>query len=176
MIEKIEFTIKGISPIIFDRWDSNGPEIKNSKDAQMYAIKKLYLNSKKELCIPAEAIKACMKRAAGELGKKTEAGRNRQSISSGLTFEDELLTTGYKEATGIKEERAVRQVGKKVTCVPMFRPFLKEWKVTAKANVFAMPVQFVKQALDLAGVRFGLLGHRPEFGRFIVTDFKEVKN
>ena len=63
----------------------------------------------------------------------------------------------------------------KITRVPVYRPLIKEWKISGEIQTFDVPFDFVKESLQLAGMRFGLLSHRPQIGRFVVNKF-EVKN
>ena len=68
-----------------------------------------------------------------------------------------------------------RGQGVKLTRVAVYRPLVKNWKVSGEMQTYGVPFDFVKEALELAGMRFGLLSHRPEFGRFMVNKF-EVKH
>lgn len=182
IIEKIEFEIEGIAPLLMDRYHGL-PDPKTPEGYKKQAEEKCYRNEGGELVIEAKAIKACMRLASSELGKKMEGKKNRQSIRSGIFFEPETFSTAGNQAfslgktdhDGIKEDLATRGVGEKVTRVITYRPMIKEWKIRGTMNIMAMPKGFVKQALELGGVRYGLLGYRPEFGRFIVTKFEEVK-
>lgn len=56
------------------------------------------------------------------------------------------------------------------------RPKLEEWELEFFIEIFNddMPMEVVKGALDDAGREGGLGDYRPRFGRFIVTEFKEV--
>ena len=53
-----------------------------------------------------------------------------------------------------------------------------QWKIKVKIvsyNPVSATKDFIEQSLELAGIRFGILSHRPEFGRFTVKSFKQLK-
>lgn len=171
---KIEFGLESIVPLKMDRYHGL-PDPKTPEGYQKQAEEKCYRDEEGNLAIPLAAIKACMRLASSELGKKMEAKKNRQSISAGIFFESEVLSLGKKEHDGIAQDLVTRKgTGDKVTRVITFRPYIKNWSVSGEMYLFGVPAQFAKQALELGGQRYGLLGHRPEYGRFIVTKF-EVK-
>lgn len=174
-IKKIRFGIKGISHMKQDRWHGL-PDPKTPEGYRKQAEEKCYRDEKGDLAIPSAAIKAAMRLASSELGKKMEAKKNRQAISAGLFVKPIMLSLGKKKHDGIVEDVVTRKgQGDKVTRVVSYRPLIKEgWTVGGTFNLVGIPTGFVKQALELAGLKYGLLGHRPEFGRFIVTEFKEV--
>lgn len=167
--EQIEFEIKGVAPLKMDRWtDEKQP--KNEEGYKKQAPKKVYKNNKGEICIPAIALKAAMRLAASEVGKKMEAKKNRQTISSAVFIEPDNLGLGKRKPDEIVRDIVSRGVGVKVTRVPTYRPLIKEgWKASGTLKLFGVPKEFVKECMQLAGIRYGLLSHRPEFGRFVIT-------
>jgi len=56
------------------------------------------------------------------------------------------------------------------------RPRLDEWELsfTIELRNEQVPIEVVKQILDTAGNEVGIGDFRPRFGRFIVTEFKEI--
>jgi hypothetical protein len=135
---------------------------------------KCYRDEKGFLCIEAKAVKACIREAGAELSGRKRKGVIRQ-IQAGLFIEPLNLTLGKKEHDGIVDDVVVRKNGKAITRVVAFRPLVKEWK--AKGQIICdegLSFDFLKQALEYAGLQFGLYGHRPEFGRFEVSLFKEA--
>ena len=174
-IKKIRFGIEGIAPLKMDRWHGL-PDPKTPEGYKKQAEEKCYRDDKGDLSIPSAAIKAAMRLASSELGKKMESKKNRQMVSAGLFIKPVMLSLGKKKHDGLAEDIVTRKgTGDKVTRVPTWRPLIKEgWNVSGMFNVIGIPTGFVKQALEIAGLKYGLLGHRPEFGRFVVTEFKEV--
>jgi hypothetical protein len=118
-----------------------------------------------------------MKLASSEIGKKMEAKKNRQTIQSAVFLEPDMISLGKKEYDAIVDDIVTRAgTGNKVTRVKTFRPMIKKgWKITFEINSFGVPKEFIQECLDLAGLRFALLSHRPEFGRFQVNKFVEIK-
>ena len=172
--QKVRFCIKGIAPLLFDRYHGL-PDPKSADGYQKQAIEKLYLDDKKNICVPACAIKAAMRLAAAEVGQVKASGKNRQTIKAGVFFDRMLYSIGKKKPDEIRSDQVKRGTGTKLTTVTTYRPCVLEWEVEGEMNLFFVPTNFAKQALELAGFRFGLLGYRPEFGRFIVKKFEEVK-
>jgi hypothetical protein len=170
------FEIEGISDMKMDAW-IDGVQPKNDEGYKKQAELKVYLDDKGNLAIPASALKASIKLASSEIGKKMEAKKNRQTIQSAVFIEPAMLSLGKKKHDGIVRDIVTRKgTGDKVTRVSTYRPLIKKgWKVTGTINAFGVPKEFIQECLDLAGLRFGLLSHRPEFGRYQVNKFVETK-
>lgn len=174
---KYTFEIEGISDLKMDAW-IDGQQPKNDEGYIKQAESKIYKDGKGNLCIPAMALKAAMKLGSSEIGKKMEAKKNRQTIQSAVFIEPMMLSLGKKKHDGIVRDIVTRKgVGDKVTRVPTYRPLIKNgWKVSGTINAFQnAPKEFIQASMELAGFRFGLLSHRPEFGRFQVNKFVQVK-
>ena len=138
-------------------------------------IEKVYVDESGNICIPACSIKAAMRFASSEIGKKMEAKKNRQTVRSVIFFDKEMYPIGKKKPDMIVEDVVTRGQGDKVTRVKTFRPLIKEWKIKCKIISYGATKDFIEQSLELAGIRYGLLSHRPEFGRFEISSFKESK-
>lgn len=172
-IKEVEFELSGAGcPLKMDKWiDEQQP--KNEEGYKKLAEKKVYTDSKGRLIIPAVAVKAVMKYASSEVGKKMEAKKNRQTIMSAVFIEQDLpLET--KDKIEIVRDIVTRGQGAKVTRVPSYRPLIKSWTAKGKMTLYGVPEDFVKECLELGGLRYGLLSHRPEFGRFVVKKWKVV--
>lgn len=170
-----EAELEGMSPLKMDRW-LDEPQPKSLEGYKKQAELKVYTNGKKEICIPSNSIKASMRLASSEIGKKMEAKKNRQTVASSIFFDQTMYSLGKKKPDTICEDVVTRGVGDKLTRVKTFRPLIKEgWKIKVKIVSFGATKDFIEQSLTLAGIRFGLLSHRPEFGRFVVKSFKEIK-
>ncbi len=175
VMKEIEFEIEGIAPLKMDRFHGL-PDPKTPEGYRKQAEEKCYRDEEGNLAIPASALKACMRLASSELGKKTDAKKNRQAIAAGVFFKETMFSLGKKEHDGIVEDLVTRGKGDKVTRVITYRPHIKEWKIGGRMYVMGIPVQFVKQAFELGGIKYGLLGHRPEFGRFIIKKFEVIED
>ncbi len=171
----IDFEIEGIAPILFDR-NHGLPDPKTTEGYKKQSIYKLYLDDEENICIPSKNIKAVIREASSDLGGKMKGKKNRQTIRSALFFDQELYSTGFKEPDGIQEDYVSRGKGEKVTRVITFRPYVNEgWKVSGEIIVFDIVIGFVRECLEWAGFRYGLGGYRPEYGRFVVNKFEEIK-
>jgi len=173
---KYKVDLEGISAIKFDKW-VDGMQPKNEEGYKKQAELKVYRDDKGNISIPAGAIKASLRLASSEIGKKTEAKKNRQTIQSTVFIEPDFISLGKKDYDKIAEDIVTRKgTGDKVTRVKTFRPLInKGWKASFYLNSFGVPKEFIEECLELAGLRFGLLSHRPEFGRFQVNKVIEAK-
>ncbi len=176
MITKTEYEaeLESLAPLKMDKW-LNEDQPKSEAGYKKQAELKVYLNDKKDICIPANSIKASMRLASSEIGKKMEAKKNRQTVSSAVFFKEEMYPIGKKKPDMIVEDVVTRGMGDKVTRVKTFRPLIKQWKIKIVIISYGATKDFIEQSLELAGIRFGILSHRPEFGRFKVKSFKQLK-
>jgi len=176
MITKTEYEaeLESLAPLKMDKW-LNEPQPKSEAGYKKQAELKVYLDDKGNISIPANSIKASMRLASSEIGKKMEAKKNRQTVSSAVFLEKEMYSLGKKKPDMIVEDVVTRGVGDKVTRVKTFRPLIKSWKIKIKIISYGATKDFIEQSLELAGIRFGILSHRPEFGRFRVKSFKQLK-
>ncbi len=170
---KVRFELESIVPLKMDRFHGLS-DPKTPEGYQKQAEEKCYRDADGYLAIPTDALKACMRYASSELGKKMDGKRNRQTISAGVMFTDQYISLGKKQHDGIVANPVTRGKGDKVTRVVSYRPIVNNWTVSGVVLLMDVPVAFAKQCLELGGMRYGLLSHRPEFGRFIVKEFKEV--
>lgn len=176
-MKEIQFEIKSICPLKMDKW-IDGVQPKTSEGYQKQAYEKIYRNEKKEISIPSEAIKAAIRSASSELGKKMESKQRKQLISAYLFITPNFLPIGKKAPDCIDAKIVTRKgTGDKVQRVVSYRPLFKSWTAEGTINIANdnLTADFVKQALGLAGEKYGLLSHRPEFGRFVITKFNGVK-
>jgi len=174
-MSKYKVEIEGISDLKMDNW-IDGVQPKSEDGYKKQAELKVYRDEKGNISIPANSIKASMKFASSEIGKKMEAKKNRQTIQSAVFIEPTMISLGKKNHDGIVRDIVARGVGAKLTRVPTYRPLIKSgWKINFEINAFGVPKEFLNECLELAGLRFGLLSHRPEFGRFQVNKFVETQ-
>lgn len=176
-MRKIEFEIKGIAPLLMNNI-VEGKQPSTEKESEQFAPKKAYRDSKGYLAIPAHVIKASIREASADIGKKMESKKRRELVKACLFIEPDMLSLGKKEYDIIDKRPVFREAvrGKK-TMIMGFRPLVKEWKASGTIWLVDgfLTNDFVKEAFERAGIMKGVLSYRPEFGRFIVTKFKEVK-
>jgi len=173
-MQQYKCVIEGIAPLKMDAW-VDGEQPKNEEGYKKLAEKKVYKDEKGNISIPANAVKAAIKYASSEVGKKTMAKKNRQTIMSAVFIEPIMISLGKKNHDGIVRDIVTRGQGMKVTRVPTYRPVITKWKAEFVINSFDVSDEFIKECLTMAGTRYGLLSHRPEFGRFIVSKFEKAQ-
>jgi len=171
---KIKVQIDSVVPILFDRY--SGINDQNDQEAQKNALLKLYRDDAERVSLPAACLKASIREASAEIGKKQESSRRKHSVRAGLFFDKEFYPLDKKKEDGIHAEIVTRKgTGNKVTRVVSYRPFVKEWSVTFEATLYALTPEFMKQVIELAGFKYGLCGHRPEYGRFVLKSFEIIE-
>lgn len=173
--------LRGIVPLKMDRFHGL-PEPKNDDGYRKQAEYKVYRTEDGWVAIPTDAIAACMRMASSEVGARKDSKRNRQTIRAGVFFDEEFLpiqnADGKKRKApdGYAQDLITRGTGDKVTRVQTYRPVIgKGWYVEGIMNLYGLQPEFARQCLDLGGVRWALLSHRPKFGRFFVEKFEVVK-
>jgi len=166
-----------ISPIKMDKYlDEKTP--KTEREFMEQAKKKIYTDERGIISVPADAVKASMRFASGEIGRKMESKRNRQTVQSAIFIEPEYINIEPKKK---KPDEIVWDLvtrkgqGDKVTRVKTWRPLIKKWKLKFKVISYGVPKEFIQEALEKAGFRFGLLSHRPKFGRFLVKSIRKFR-
>lgn len=171
-ITKIEFELESVCPLLMDKWNDES-KAKTDDEFKKEAEKKIYADDK-GIYIPSNALKASIRLASSTLGKRMDAKKNRQTIRAGLFFEGNLYI-GKKTHDGIQKDIITRGQGEKVTRVPTYRPRIDKWSAKGKATLIGITPNFIQEAMTIAGLRYGLLSYRPDYGRFIIKSFKEVK-
>lgn len=174
-ILKIKFELESLVPLKMDRFHGL-PDPKTPEGYAKQAEEKCYRDEDGNIAIPSDAIKACMKNASSELGKKMDGKRNRQTIMAGVMFDKLFHSIGRKNHDGIDAKPVTRGKGDKVTRVITYRPIINKWAISGTMILMDVTESFAKQCLELGGVRYGILSHRPEYGRFIVKKFEVIKS
>lgn len=184
IIQKIDFEIEGIAPILYNRFHEQAQEsvrqakrVRLSEEDRVKEIDlKLYKTKEGELFIPEEAIKSALINAVGDLAQRLKKGSEKQLYNSSVFIEPIELELGTKKYDFVDERRIVNPMtGGAQMCK---RPGLREgWKVSGKFIVSdpLITPSALKERLQYAGLRFGLLSYRPKFGRFIITRFNGGK-
>lgn len=176
VITKVRFELESLVPLKMDRFHGLS-DPKTPEGYQKQAEEKCYRDASGDLAIPCDALKACMRLASSELGKKMEGKKNRQTIAANVMFPEQYISLGIKKHDGIVANPVTRGKGDKVTRVITYRPIIKSWKASGIMLLMeVVPLGFAKQCLELGGMRYGILSHRPEFGRFQVTKFEGIKS
>lgn len=177
-MKKINIEITGIAPLLQNRFpmEEHGQNISK-------ATKKVYVpeeEAKKCLYIrdgvifqPSEHIYQSMIRAATDFkfsGKKTF----KDVITSSIIIEPEEIPIISEKPYEIDTRPVVIQRAR----VLKWRPKFNQWKLKFILTILDdtnLSSNNVKEILEKAGATKGIGDYRPRFGRFMVTEFKEVK-
>jgi len=173
-MKKINFKLKSLCPLKMDKY-VDGLQPTTNEGYIKQAEEKVYRDLEGRVAIESGAVKACLILAASELAGVKKGKATRQTFMAGLFITPSYLTVLPERTNhdGINKSMVSRTTGKKVTRVPSYRPVINEWEISGTMSALGIDVGFIKQALELAGLKYGLYGHRPEFGRFEVVVFEE---
>lgn len=184
-MERILVEIKGLCPILFNRFTEKAQEglIKGSsgkrlskEDKLKEAEDKVYRKKGvKEIGIQAVAIKKTLIEGCGltsiKIGKRSAVGY----LKGGVFLEEDFVPIIKKPKPDGIHECSGRIPPRTGARAMIYRPYVDTgWKALFHL-IIAHPrisIDIVKNALDEAGLIVGLLDHRPDFGRFIVTKFE----
>jgi len=174
-IKRMEVKLESVCPLLMDKFDMGKSNPKTEEDYIREAEKKVYKDSKGNIGIQASSIKACIRESSSELGMKREGKKNRQMIRAGVFFEQEIISINKKNYDLMRKDIVTRGKGDKVTRVTTFRPQFNEWSLIATINLVGVNPEFIVQCLELGGLKYGIGGYRPEFGRFILKSWRLIK-
>ncbi len=179
--EKIEVTIQGITPLLMNKPNitelSDKAKLRQAGDKlnQQFETKQ-YKTSENKLFIPDTHIR----------GALIEAGKNIKVSGKGKATYSKIIGYAVRIQPAQILHKKTRLEKYTVLAVnpttkgrsPLCRPLLKEWEVDFQIiyDKEEIPLEALKQAIDLAGKRIGIGDWRPQkkgsFGKFIVTNFK----
>jgi hypothetical protein len=179
----LNVVIKGTRPLLMHSTAGmlkpKSKTVKSSEhDPAVEAEDGLYLNEKKEICIPSMAILSALRKAATN-HKKAGAGKKtlKDFVFSGLRVEPDMIVLPVQ-----KYDVDIRPVVVMRSRIMRARPLFKTWGATFKIELIdeqTWDAGTVRTILEYAGKYMGLLDFRPLFGTFEVVsmkqDGKEVK-
>jgi hypothetical protein len=192
---KIQVTIKGITPLIMNRFhEENEVSVSSGVSAvqvgdkgspRQQAEKKRYADKEGNLYIPGPNIFACLINAGRfhKLGKNKLTTQKTSLVPAGITMEDIVIPLSNGNGGKVTWEVDSRSVvipstGGRIMC---HRPRVDEWGATFCLDVDTemFHPNFVRKLMDDAGKKCGLGDYRPErkgpFGRFVVVRWNEVE-
>jgi len=173
---RINVTIKGVAPLLQHRYPGEKEDVKITKvrgvrDYSDEAEKALYRNERGEIYEPAEHILGAMIKAAVDFkitgrGKKTY----KDLIKSAVVIDPEAIP--HKKQKWIVDRRGVVVQRARIM---RERPKFEDWELSFVIETLdeQLASSAVKDILDQAG-KVGIGDFRPRFGRFMVTEFKEI--
>jgi hypothetical protein len=178
---RVVVELRGISPILFHRWNCESVESKSkakkgsaekkSDDTESY----VYRNSKNEICIPGEYLRGAII-AAAKFQQDPRSPRKSAAdlFKAGIVNLTELSSLGVKAWDYLDKRRVVIQRN----AITRSRPAMREgW--TAKFVLGIQLAEYIDENLlnstiQAAGKLIGLADFRPSYGRFIVTNFERL--
>jgi len=175
-MKKIKVEIKGVAPLLQHRFPEeehgeNKPRAKKQKySAQEEAEKALYKTPDGKIYEPSEHILGAMIKAGSFFkfeGKRTF----KDIIKAGIVIEPDAIPLKHN---GWKID--ARNVVVQRSRIMRYRPRFDEWSLKFTIVVLDednIPIPTLKEILEKAG-HLGIGDYRPRFGRFMVTEFKEI--
>jgi hypothetical protein len=175
----VRIQIEGVAMILFHRYDPE--QIEAQAKAKKGSLEKrtdnieasLYRDEEGTLCIPNFAIKSCICNAARSVQDPRSKRKSAQDLfRAAILIGPEMASLGTKDYDGI-DKRGVRvQMARVTRC----RPFLnKGWKCEFTVDVLEpsfITEDLLRDIIDRAGKFHGLMDFRPDYGRFMVTEWK----
>lgn len=182
-MKKIEIELKGTSPLLMHNIEgadlTGGSKRKLATyDNKIEAEKSAYWmkngNGDKTLCVPCRCLYGCILKSASYFKVKNRSVK--PVIAGSLRIEPEEVSLGTN-----KYEIDIQSVVIQGARILRARPKLKDWKlnfdIIYNEDYIADP-KMIKEILDDAGVKVGLLDFRPatggRFGTFEVSKFNPV--
>jgi hypothetical protein len=172
---KIKVSVKGTAPLLLHKYaevdNSTSKKKKKVYVPQEEAERVCYRTEDGKIYIPSTHFKGCMIKSGVDFvysGRKTY----KDYIKSGIFFkEKEIILTPQKYTISnmpvvISRSRIMRS-----------RPEFKEWECSFTIEIINEDINksILKEILQSAGKFQGVGDFRPEYGRFEVVSFEEVK-
>jgi hypothetical protein len=185
-MKKYHVEIEGVCPVRMNRFTNQKKLTKPTEDMLIEdAFLRTYVNEKGQFVIPPKSIKAVLVNG----GSKVTHGRGKakaslKAITTVLPKEGVAIKVRNKAVTRdndshyfIHQEdvRIPPRTGSRV--IQYWIAFPEGWTAEFEVIVFddIMPKETIEQSLISGGMYFGLMDGRPDWGRFIVKSFKEIK-
>lgn len=182
-MKKIEVELEGTSPLLMH--NIQGADLQGGSkrklatyDDKVEAEKSAYRmtsgNGDKTLCVPCRCLYGCILKSASYFKVKNRSVK--PVIAGALRIEPEEVSLGTD-----KYEIDIQSVVIQGARILRARPKLRDWKL--KFNIiynedYITDPKMIKEILDDAGVKVGLLDFRPAtggmFGTFIVSRFNPL--
>ena len=170
---KYKVKIEGVSPLLMNKFTENKETSTRKKKVYVdteEAERKVYRTSEGKLFLPSTHFKSSMIKAGTDFvmtGRKTY----KEYIKSGLFIEETEIVLDQQEyeifACPVVIQRAR---------VMSWRPMFKKWSCSFTMDIVddMMNSETVKEILETAGKYKAVGDFRPEYGRFLVKEFKKV--
>lgn len=179
----IKATVKGIVPVCFNRpsdalqqqietGQTGGPR---DRDKDMAEAEARVYRDEHGLYFPSSWFKAAMLTGSSKANLKRGRLAFSTYLKGGVFFVDRNICLGKQQREFMHERWGRIPPGPKGKMAWLRNPGLKEgWEVTFRMLVAedGLPEAHIKTSLATAGISVGVGNGRPDFGRFIITDWK----
>jgi len=169
---KINIEVEGTAPLLMNRFsvEEGSKRKKKVYNPKEEAERKSYRTSEGKLMLPSTHFKASMIKAASDFkmsGKKTY----KDYVKSGVFITPMEIELDEQTYT-IHEEPVVIQRSR----VMSWRPRFDKWSCRFEIEITdeSIDPETLIEVLETAGKYKGVGDHRPEYGRFIVKNYKIV--
>lgn len=182
-IKTINVKVKGIRPILFDRYPGDNK-------TQLQVMDKLYTSADdpKVVILPALNIISFLTAQNTESAPQRVIGRGWKAVAkSCLSFVDvgpqeiPFRRNGKPVKVGddcirVRKDKAIVKKGQLSIPQPKERPLIKEpWELEFQLTVFKNPEvdeHVLKKLFEVGGMTIGFGNYRGYFGKFVVEDWK----
>jgi hypothetical protein len=183
-MKKIKVRIEGISPLLQHRFPEEDAETeiktKNRQNNEADVEKSLYRLPDGTIYQPATHIISALKRGGVKFQIKGSGKQTYKNIigSGAVTIEPDAIP--HKNQNWEVDSRPVVNPSTRGRVIRK-RPVLKNWSLQFVFDVDEdeIPIAVLKEILDRTGRSVGIGDFRPEkggpFGRFLVSEFKEIR-
>ena len=173
MVKQVKVKVKGTAPLLMNKFVGDTEETKK-KSKKVYvpqeeAERKTYRTEEGKLFLPNKHFKASMIAVGSDFvmkGRKTY----KEYLKSGIFIEPEEIVLDQQKYE-IHTEPVVIQRAR----VLSWRPKFKEWSCSFTINIENddwIDAKVLKEILEAAGKFKGVGDYRPEYGRFVITEWK----
>ena len=176
---QVKIKIIGISPLRMNNFleakQTTGTSRKLSKEERVQdAYDRAYKDKDDKYCVQKKAIKACIVNG----GKRVKIGRASASASLRAIFhldKENIILPKISKAEIVSE--VVRIPPKTGPRVIQYYVLFKEWNLEFTATLVddRFPENAIRDSVIEAGMYYGLLDGRPDYGRFVLESFEKIK-
>lgn len=177
---KINVEVKGITPLLMNKFDMTGEKADKNATPREVAEKKAYRLDDGKFFIPMTWMYGAMMNAGRniKLGKRQISTRDSSMLASGAWIDEEVFILSNDDFEVDSRPVVVPATGGRIVA---HRPRFDEWSfsfsLTVDEQVFGE--KLIRELIDDAGKKVGIGDFRPErkgwFGRFVVTKWEVDK-
>lgn len=176
---KVKSTIEGVAPVRFNRITTlAGGMGKPTEEQELAEAKNRVYRNADGLYLPAVNLKRALRQGAGRASLKIGRTSLEPYINAAVFIEPSELAFGKDEPDFMFPAYVRIPPGKRGALVYKIRPGINPgWRLHPVFTVLDDHIEQnkLKAAVETTGLFIGVADGRPEFGRFIITDWEVVK-